>query len=116
MIINTPTRKVSIAQIKRDLSAAFKSDPSILQSIYRHIEPDPTATLSKEDFVYNVANGHYGDDMMYHALYRAYWRTTTITSALMNTHFDYMPDVQIDRMARYLLANYKSISHKEIIR
>jgi hypothetical protein len=104
-----------MAQIKRDLADAFKTHPNILQSIYGSIEPDPTCILSKVDFAYNVANGNYGGDDMYIALYRAYWTTTTITSALMNRLHDYMPEIQITRMARYLLSNYNSIASKELI-
>lgn len=107
-------KTITRAKIKRDLASAFANDSKLLPSIAGRVEPDETAIMpNTEEFARLVEQGNYNDDISYHVLYEAYWRTTTITSALMCSPNvlgqSYLPDTQLKRMAGIIYENYRTI-------
>jgi len=105
------SKKITSAKIARDIRALFISQPSFLTRLASHEEPDSSVLPpSKADFRHMVETGHYGDEQGYRILYVTYWRTTSITSALMASPSllgqSYLPDAQVKRMASYILRQY----------
>jgi len=105
-------QRITAAKIARDIRRTLLEQPSFLSRMAGHEEPDYTsAPPNKADFRYMVEMGHYGDEMGYRVLYVTYWRTVTITSALMASPNvlgqSYLPQEQVKRMSQYLLRQYE---------
>lgn len=108
-------KQITRSRIARDIAQAFKNDSNLLPSIARRMSPDDTAIRpNAEDFARLVEQGEYNDDVAYHVLYLAYWRTTTITSALMCSPDvlgqSYLPEAQLKRMAKIIYDNYMKLN------
>jgi hypothetical protein len=109
-------KKITAAKIARDIRRTLLEQPSFLSRMAGHEEPDYTAQPpNKSDFRHIVEHGHYGDEMGYRVLYMTYWRTVTITSALMASPSvlgeSYLPIEQVKRMSQYLLRQYEYAGH-----
>jgi hypothetical protein len=107
-------QQVTKAKIRKDIVTAFENDRNLLPSIARRTEPDDSSLRpNTEDFAHMVSAGRYNDEMGYYVLYTAYWRTTSITSALMCSPDvlgqSYLPDAQLRRMAEFIHGNYTTI-------
>lgn len=104
-------QQITRGKIARDIVEAFKKDSNLLPSIARRDGLDETVVhMTPDDFVSMVERGEYNDDISYRVLYRAYWLTTTITSALMCSPDvlgqSYLPEAQLKRMSQRIYDSY----------
>jgi hypothetical protein len=99
-------KRPTLKALKAAIESALKSDDTAKRIINKE-QPDVTVLKpTYADVKAMVDRLEFGDDTAYRVLYVAYWQTVTITSAIfgMIGQGEYVPEAQVERMARYLLA------------